>query len=137
MVKIVKKKMDVSGRPHAQFTHTHIYIHISFIIIQVQCIFLPKSKLYSRECSSEDGQSGYRCRSVGYWGGGGGSSSVNRARDFCSGGPGFDSSCSCPLSTGWVAVSNRLRQKPWSLRFVSCVAARRIVRRHSWDPFAI
>ena len=32
---------------------------------------------------------------------------------------------------------NRLRQKLWSPRSVSCVAARKIVRRQSWDQSTI
>ena len=47
--------------------------------------------------------------------------------------------CVCDfLLVGWVSVScDRLRQKSWSPRSVSCVAARKIVRRQSWDLSAI
>ena len=36
---------------------------------------------------------------------GGRGSSVGRARDSWSGGPGFDPRCGRPLPTGWVGVS--------------------------------
>ena len=42
------------------------------------------------------------------------------------------------LLVGSVSVlCYRLRQKSWSPRSVSCVAARKIVRRQSWGPSAI
>ena len=42
------------------------------------------------------------------------------------------------LQAGSVSVyCDRLRQKSWSPRSVSGVAARKIVRRQSWDPSAI
>ena len=37
--------------------------------------------------------------------GGGGGSSVGRARNSWWGGPGFDPCCGCPLPNGWVGVS--------------------------------
>ena len=42
------------------------------------------------------------------------------------------------LRIGSVSVyCDRLRQKSWSPRSVSCVAASKIVRRQSWDPSEI
>ena len=55
-------------------------------------------------------------------------SSVGRARDSWWGSPGFDSRCGRPLLSGWVSI---IWQKSWSSRSVSCVAARKIVRRQS------
>ena len=59
---------------------------------------------------------------------GGAVSSVGRARDSWSGGPGFDCRCSRP------PPCDRLRQKSWSLSSVSGVAARKIVRRSVLGP---
>ena len=44
-------------------------------------------------------------KAITTWKRGGRGSSVGRARDFWSGGPGFDPRCGRPLPTGWVGVS--------------------------------
>ena len=71
-------------------------------------------------------------------GGGGGAhgSSVGRALDSWWGGPGFDSRCGRPLPTGWVGVSIMwpAETEAMSPSSVSCVAARKIVRRSVLGP---
>ena len=42
-----------------------------------------------------------------------------------------------PLFGSVSVLCDLLRQKSWSPRSVSCVAARKIVRRQSWGPSAI
>ena len=65
-------------------------------------------------------------------------SSVSRARDFWSADRGFDPGSGLPLPTGWVGVSiirpaeTEVMVSPLCL----CVAARKVVRRQSWDPSA-
>ena len=43
----------------------------------------------------------------------------------------------CPGQVSFPSRYAWLRQKSWSPRSVSCVAARKIVRHQSWDPSAI
>ena len=70
-----------------------------------------------------------------YWGEGGGSS-VSRVRDFWSGDRGFDPGFGRPIPTGWVGIS--IMRQTGTEVMVSplylCVAARKIVRRQSWNP---
>ena len=89
---------------------------------------------------SRTGEPHLALRLVGGGGGGGGEagSSVGTARHFWSGGRGFDPDSRRLLPTGWVGVSRmwpaetEVMVSPLCL----CVAARKIIRRQSWDPSA-
>ena len=60
---------------------------------------------YSGSCAQGQAKLLYPMLAVGGGGGGGRGSSVGRACDSWSGGPGFDPRCGRPLPTGSVGVS--------------------------------